>query len=285
MKNSMKVYIVSGRDPYKATKELLSKMRFSLKNKKVFIKANLHPNKIASTDVGVVRAILEKLKNCDTTIGGNVGISGEPFTINGYDKFEKKFNVRLLNLDKDEKIVKKVKNPLRFNDFPIAKSVLDADYVINASKLKIHCHAKVTLCLKNLFGCIPGRVKILIHPYINEAIHDYMQIFKSDLNIIDGVVGNQNDEFYPNTVKSNIVIGGYDVLSVDVVGTKCMGVYPCEVEYLKLLNYDKLKIDVIGEKIEKVFKEYDTRRRPIRTLRGFIESGLRTAVKLNLLSR
>jgi len=281
----MRVYIVKGEDPYKTTKALLNKMKFSLKDKKVFIKANVHPNKIASTDVNVVRSILEKLKDCDVVIGGNVGILGEPFSINNYDKLAKEFNVKLIDLDRGEKVIKKVKNPLRFKDFPIAKSVLDADYVINAAKLKIHSHATVTMCLKNLFGCIPGRIKLTIHTHINEAIHDYMQILKSDLNIIDGIVGNQNDEYFPNPIRSNIVIGGYDAIIADVVGTKCMGIDPGEVKYLKLLNYENEKIEVIGEKIEDVIKNYDRRRRPKRTLRFFIEDGLRLAVKLNLLSK
>ena len=190
-----------------------------------------------------------------------------------------------MDLDNDERVVMKVKKPMRFSEFPIAKSVLDADYVINAAKLKIHNHATVTLCLKNLFGCVSGRTKILIHPYINEGIHDYMQILRSDLNVIDGIIGNQNDEFFPNTMRSNIVIGGFDPISVDIVGTKCMGVDPEEVEYLKLLNYKEKEVEVIGERIEKVMKKYDRRRRPIRIIRNFVESGLRTAVKLNLISR
>jgi uncharacterized protein (DUF362 family) len=281
----MKVYIIKGKDPYKVTKELLGKMKFSLRDKKVFIKANVHPNKIASTDVNVVKAILEKLKNCDVAIGGNIGITGKPFIVNNYDKLAKEFNAKLIDLDMDEKIIKKVRKPIRFNEFPIAKSVLDSEYIINAAKLKIHSTAKVTLCLKNLFGCIPGRIKVLIHPFINDAIHDYMQIFKSDLNIIDGIVGNQNDECIPNPVRSDIIIGGYDALSVDIVGTRCMDIDPEEVKYLKLLNYENKKIEVIGEKIEDVKKKYN-RIIPVGTYtRHFIEDGIRTLIKLNLLSK
>jgi len=281
----MKVYIVKGKNPYRTTKDLLDKMKFSLRDKKVFIKVNVHPNKIASTDARVVKAVLEKLKSCNVVIGGNVGITGKSFKINNYDKLVKDFNARLIDLDKDKRVTRKVKNPIRFNEFPIAKSVLESEYFINIAKLKIHSHAKVTLCLKNLFGCVSGRVKLTIHPFINDAIHDYMQIFKPDLNIIDGIVGNQNDEFFPNPIRSNIVIGGCDPLGVDIVGTKCMGVEPEEVEYLKLLNYKNREIEIIGERIEDVKKNYGTRRRSIRTIRFLIEDGLRTAVKLNLLSK
>lgn len=279
------VYIVKGKDPYNATKELLGKMKFSLRDKKVFIKVNVHPDKIPSTDVNVVKAILEKLKDCDIIIGGNVGILGKPFKINGYDKLARDFNVRLINLDKDESVIVKVKNSLRLKEFPISKTVLDADYIINAAKLKVHNFAKVTLCLKNLFGCIPGRTKLLIHPHINEVIHDYVQILSSDLNVIDGIVGNQFDECMPYPIDSNIIIGGYDPLSVDIVGTKCMGIEPEEVGYLKLLNYEKRKIKIIGEKIEDVKKDFNRKVLAKRHIRNFVENGLRAAIKLNLISR
>jgi len=279
----MKVYILKGSDPYKTTKKLLDKMNFSLSNKRVFIKSNVQPNKTVSTNVNVVRAILEKLNDCKVVIGGNVGIRGRSFRINNYYNLEEEFGVELLDLDRDDIVIKKVRDPIRYKEFPVAKSSVNTDYVINVAKLKIHSHAKVTMCLKNLFGCIPGRVKLTFHPFINDSIHDYMQIFRSDLNIIDGIVGNQNDEVTSHPVRSNVMIGGYDALCVDVVGSRCMGIDPWEVEYLNLLNYDSRNIEVVGEKIEDVMRYYSRRKLPMTYIRYFIEDCLRLAIRLNLL--
>lgn len=279
----MKVYILKGGNPYKTTKKLLEKMDFSLTNKKVFIKTNIQSNKVVSTDVNVVKAILEKLKDCKVIIGGNAGMSDKLFRINNYYDLQEEFDFELLDLERDDIVIKKVRDPIRFKEFPVAKSSVDADYVINASKLKIHSHAKVTMCLKNLFGCIPGRIRFSIHPFINDAIHDYMQIFRSDLNIIDGIIGNQNDEGIPHPVRSNIMIGSYDAVCVDVIGSMCMGVDPEEVDYLKLLNYDSRKIEIIGEKIEDVAMHYSRRKLPMTYIRYFIEDCLRLAIRLNLL--
>jgi hypothetical protein len=77
------------------------------------------------------------------------------------------------------------------------------------------------------------------------------------------------------------MIGGYDALCVDVVGTRCMDVDPEEVEYLKLLNYDSRNIEVIGEKIEDVMKKYNRKRLTTTSIRYFIESCSRLAIKLN----
>ncbi len=279
----MRVYILKGGNPYNTTKKLLDKMDFSLTNKKVFIKANVQPNKVVSTDVNVVRAILGKLKDCKVIIGGNAGMSDKPFRINNYYDLQEEFDFELLDLERDDIAIKKVRDPIRFKEFPVAKSSVDADYVINVAKLKIHSHAKVTMCLKNLFGCIPGRIRFSIHPFINDAIHDYMQVFRSDLNIIDGIIGNQNDEGIPHPVRSNIMIGGYDAVCADVVGARCMGVDPEEVEYLKLLNYDSRKIEIIGERIEDVAMNYSRRKLPKTYMRYFIEDCLRFAIRLNLL--
>lgn len=278
------VYITRGNDPYQTTKVLLKRMRFSLKNKKVFIKTNVHPEKLPSTDVNVVRAVVDRLNNCETIVGGNVGITGKSFDVNNYHALED-MGVKLVDVDLDKKVFVKVRKPIMFKKIPIAKTILDCDYLINVAKLKIHNHAKVTMCLKNLFGCIPGTPKLLMHSHINYAIHDYMQVLRSDMNIIDGIVGGQNDEFYVTPIRSNIVIGGLDALSVDIVGAKCMGVDPGDVEYLRLLGYDKKKIRVIGENIENVMKRYDMRIKPVRRIRNFMEEGLRLAVKLNLISR
>lgn len=278
------VYILKGKKPYETTKELLKRMRFSLKNRKVFIKTNVHPARLPSTDVDVVKAVIESLKNCETIVGGNVGIAGKSFKVNGYHELED-MGVRLLDIDLDKKVFLKVKKPVRFAKIPVAKTLLDCDYVINVAKLKIHNHAKVTMCLKNMFGCIPGTAKLLMHPHINDAIHDYMQVMRSDMNIIDGIVGAQNDEFYLTPMRSDIVIGGKDALSVDIVGARCMDVEPCTVKYMRLLNHESKEINVIGESIESVAKKYDTRLVPIRKIRNIMERGLRVAVGLNLISR
>jgi uncharacterized protein (DUF362 family) len=280
-----KVYIVKGDNPYMSTRKLLQKMDFSLEGKKVFIKTNLHPDREPSTDVNVVRAVLDRLEDCDIVIGGNVGLLGEPFRINGYDILAREYGVRLLNIDADRVVSVKVKHPLRFSKVSISKTVLDSDYVISAAKLKIHHFMKTTLCLKNLFGCVPGRVKMVMHPFVDEAIHDYMQVIRPDLNIIDGVFGNQCDECIPYPVKSGIVIGGYEPISVDVVGTKCMGINPEDVPYLRLLNYKRKGIKVLGERIEDVSKKYVSRTTRKRKLRNIVEAAYVHAMKLNLIRR
>ena len=258
-----KVYLLKGEDAYLLTKDLIRKTNFKLRNKRVLIKPNLTTAATAkeriTPDTGIVKAILESLKNCDVTIGDCGGNIEFAFKNLGYYKLQKDFNIKLLDLNKDKIIYKNVPNPYVFNKIPIAKTVLDSEYIINISKLKIHSLAKVTLSIKNMFGCVPTRFnRLRIHPHINRALLDIMQVVRSDFNIIDGIYGNQGDEVVSNPVHSGILIGGYDMISCDIIGSKCMNVDPGAVEYLKLAQnlFGERNIKIIGENIEKVRKDY-----------------------------
>lgn len=258
------VCIVKGNDPYLATKDLLERLKFKLKNKTVLIKPNLtistSPHSSITTDVDAVRAILEKLKNCKIIIGeGSYKNTMQAFEQAGYFELKKDFQIEFIDLNKDVQVAKTIPRPIRFSVLPIAKSVLDCDYLINASKLKIHGSATVTLCMKNLFGTVPTRKnRIIIHPYINEAICDYFQVLHPDLNIVDGIIGNQHDEILDNPIKSGIVIGGYDAISTDIIGAKAMSVDPNTVKYLRIAQqiFGKREIDIIGEQVELIKKKY-----------------------------
>lgn len=262
----MNVLIVKGGDAYKTTKQFLDKIKFKLKDKRVLIKPNLATTASSqdgiTTDVNVVRAVLEKLENCNTLIGEGASNTLDSFKLNGYFDLARDFNVKLVDFDKDEIVNRKIPKPFHFNELPFAKTALECEYLINIAKLKVHSYAKVTLCLKNLFGTVISRKnRILIHPFIQKAVCDIIQVIRSDFNIIDGIVGNQRDECISNPVMSNIIIGGYDILSVDIVGSQCMGINPKEIEHLVLAEklLGKREINLIGEKIENVKKDYDRR--------------------------
>jgi uncharacterized protein (DUF362 family) len=259
------VCITRGKDPYITTKKLLDKLKFKVTNKKVLVKPNLVTTDSSgsgiTTDVNVVRAILERLKRCEVTIAEGSSVDTlQAFESNGYVELAEEFDANLVDLNRDEVVIKKVPKPICFRKLPIAKAVLESEFLINVAKLKIHKIAIVTLCLKNLFGCVPGRDnKLVIHPSINKAICDIAQVIRPDFNVVDGIVGNQTDEAISSPVHSGIVVGGYDALSVDLVGSECMGVYPEEVEHLTIAKklFGERKIKVIGEKIEDVKKIYD----------------------------
>jgi len=45
----------------------------------------------------------------------------------------------------------------------LSRRALEADLVLNVPRLKAHCQMRVTAAVKNLFGCVPGTRKAVLH--------------------------------------------------------------------------------------------------------------------------
>ena len=267
-----KVYIEKadveyGEESYEKAKEFLKKVKFKVKDKKVLIKPNLVTDDSSQSgitaDVSLCKAILERLENCKVVIGND----SDNFRNTGYDKLEKEYNCKIVSFDKLNKrdiVNVKVKNPQKFSEIPIARLVLDAEYVISLAKMKIHGLCQVTLSLKNMFGCVPTRKnRIKIHPSIRTALLDILQIRKPDFGFIDGIIGNQMDEVSSNPIKHGILLCSKDCLGLDIIGTRCMGINEDAIEFLRkakgFYNYNSDKVEVKGERIEDVMKPYEIR--------------------------
>lgn len=83
----------------------------------------------------------------------------------------------------------------------ITNSFLDADVVINVTKLKTHSFAGYTGAVKNLYGLIPGLVKVEMHSRYPD-LGDFCQLLcdleqfaskKIVLHVIDAIVGMDGD--------------------------------------------------------------------------------------------
>ena len=81
------------------------------------------------------------------------------FEITGLAKLRKQYNVPLVHFDKEGW------NPKRIGgrEYPIAKSIDEADFIINLPKVKTHNLTILTLGVKNMYGVIPGFRKAFLH--------------------------------------------------------------------------------------------------------------------------
>ena len=287
----MKVYIDKCEDyeeSYEKAKELLKKCNFKVKGKKVLLKPNLVTGSSSqsgiTSDVSLARAILDKLDDCEVTVGNDF----DYFRDLGYDKLEKEYNCKVVSFDKLPKkdiIEVKVPNQFKFDKIPIARDALEADYIVSLAKLKIHGLCQVTMSLKNMFGCVPTRKhRIRIHPSIRIALLDILQIKYPNFGLIDGVIGNQMDEVASNPINHGILLASKDCLGLDVVGTRCMGIHEEEIEFLKramkFYKFKEEKIEVIGEQVENVMKPYDRRKGLSTHLRYLKEQAVAKYVEL-----
>ena len=60
-----------------------------------------------------------------------------------------------------------------FKSFTLGKVVTEVDKIINLAKLKTHSLTALTLCVKNMFGCVPGARKGQWHVRTHNAGKEY----------------------------------------------------------------------------------------------------------------
>lgn len=225
----------------------------------VLIKLNLcllkGPETGATVDPYVAKALVEwlldhydpgiiYLAEADAThLGANMA-----FKILGWhDVFKNVPRVKLFNLSEDE-TVNATGHYLK--DFKMSKTMLEVDYLISLAKLKTHTQQKITCIMKNQFGSIPHKYKIIYHPRLTEAIYDATAARLPDLNIIDGLVsmeGNGPTNGIPRRTK--LLLASNDPVAMDYCCARLMGFNPMSVPHLKLACERKLGntvYDIIG---------------------------------------
>ncbi len=87
-----------------------------------------------------------------------------------------------------------------FNHLRLSKEAMDADVVINLPKVKSHTQLTITLGVKNLFGCVPGKMKAWWHmeagknsDRFGEMLVETARAIDPNLTIIDGIIGHEGN--------------------------------------------------------------------------------------------
>jgi uncharacterized protein (DUF362 family)/Pyruvate/2-oxoacid:ferredoxin oxidoreductase delta subunit len=114
----------------------------------------------------------------------------------------------------------------------VTNCVAEADVVIVISKLKTHGMMTFTGAVKNLFGVIPGLLKVEYHLKMPDVMNfarllvDIAQFVKPALCIIDGIVGMEGDgpsAGQPRKIGALLISTdsfALDVAAVDLIGLK-----------------------------------------------------------------
>ena len=87
-----------------------------------------------------------------------------------------------------------------FNHLLLSKEAIDADVVINLPKVKSHVQLTMTLGVKNLFGCVPGKMKAWWHMEAGKdsarfgtMLVETARAINPNLTIIDGIIGHEGN--------------------------------------------------------------------------------------------
>ncbi|KAA3656637.1 MAG: DUF362 domain-containing protein [Calditrichaeota bacterium] len=170
----------------------------------------------------------------------------------------------ILGWDEEDFVAVDVPGGELFESINIPKSILEADAFISVPKLKTHCQTEVTVGMKAMQGVFHVDDKVNYH---NETFPwkmvDILRVAKPTLNIVDGLIAGEGyGPIYTDPVEMNLVVSSTDVVAIDAVCSKLMGIEPFEVPITRLGHTEGIgigdmeRIDVKGEAIEDVMKYF-----------------------------
>jgi uncharacterized protein (DUF362 family) len=124
-----------------------------------------------------------------------------------------------------------------FDRLRLSKEAMDADVVINLPKVKSHCQLVLTLGVKNLFGCVPGKMKAWWHMEAGKdrdrfatMLVETARAIDPDLTILDGIVGHEGNGPSAGEPRSlGVLAAASDVFALDRAMVEVLGMDPASV--------------------------------------------------------
>lgn len=190
--------------------------------------------------------------------------------------------------------------------YTFARSLYDADVYISVPKMKTHQKVGATLNLKGLVGTVSNKNQLVHwqvgYPEINGDEYPSKEAYEQGMKaavkhrgawpgndtiwrmvadlykamrkkerryftVVDGIVaGEGQGPFCPTSKNANTLICGEDLLAVDCVTARYMGLDPYKISYLNYflnnrdeydIDYDSIKVSVDGKKIDDFFSAND----------------------------
>jgi uncharacterized protein (DUF362 family) len=233
---------------------------------KILIKPNLvepMPNESgAITRKEIVEGIIKFFgdRKYEILIGEGAAVynTSKCFEKAGYYELEKKYKVKVVDLNQDEFLLAKGK----YWDFEISKLAKEC-YLISAAVLKEHAF-QVTLSMKNLMGVLRPKANYPTKSYMHfeydegfpngeeiwaKRLLDLVKAIKPKIAIIDATTAMQGSHLFGRLKTLNLTLASEDVLACDLIGAKLLGHE--KVFYLELALKEKL-----GKRPEKIVKVY-----------------------------
>jgi uncharacterized protein (DUF362 family) len=260
-------------------------------SKEVYIKVNgIDFKKHCYTSPEVLEAVINYLKNKGAIVNvmensTQANMTRIVFSINGYKEVCERTSTNIIYLDEEDYYEFEFKGKQSINEDPkgynlktfrlpstIVKIMEKRENItyINLPKLKTHSMARVTLGIKNQWGFPQHADRGKDHNYnLHSKLIDVYELIRPDITIIDGTEGTINGHYPPTAwedklvIPFNILIGGRDTLSVDVVGARIFGLTLNEVPHLKIASERGLgvadldEINIIGKDINEYKEKYD----------------------------
>ena len=125
-----------------------------------------------------------------------------------------------------------------FGTIDLTRDAVESDVVINLAKLKTHSQMRLTLAVKNLFGCVVGMRKPEWHMRAGVDIDQFARLLVQihyaiapAVSMIDGILAMEGDGPGKGGTPRHLglLIGGTDAAAVDAVISSAIGLPPEEL--------------------------------------------------------
>ena len=236
---------------------------------KVFIKPNLCSKyyiRGAVTNPYVLYHLVSLLRDRveEVVVGESNGYNyccNDALAITGVKKIVEKAGGTTINLSEDKTV--KVQNPNTYvlQNFPLPKTLIEADSVVDVPVMKTHEFTKYSGAIKNLFGCIPNNRRIFLHPKFDMVMHDLLVLLKPKFVVMDATYAMEGNG--PNrgiVIPLNLILTSSDLVVMDKVCCEIMDINWVDINHIKFIDQhlkrEKSEVQIIGEKIEDVKRKF-----------------------------
>ncbi len=153
-----------------------------------------------------------------------------------------------------------------FKRFELARELATVDGVINLPKLKTHAQMLLTMGVKNIFGCVPGKRKAQWHlqagtdiDYFSQMLLDLQDYIRPRLTVMDAIVSMEgNGPGGGDPVRTGFVAISRSALAVDTVCAQIVGKDAHQVPILRTAQAWGMedarpdRIRILGERPERL---------------------------------
>ena len=244
--------------------------------KKIVVKPNLvsSGNQLCATHADTVRATIEFLRKFSSSkiivAEGSASDTNTCYRNYGYQVLAKDYGIELVDLNEDDSVeVGVYDRNLKEVTIHLAKTMVEADYIVSLAIPKTHDCLIVTLSLKNVVVGSAQHDKQLLHqgyPAMNLNMYKVVKRIPPSLAVIDGWVGMEGNGPVGGTpVEMGLALASTDFVAADTVAAYLMGFDPAEIGYLTYargrLGVGELsQIEVRGERLESLRRRFKPHR-------------------------
>jgi uncharacterized protein (DUF362 family) len=209
---------------------------------KVLIKPNLCTERVdmkhtANTSLAVIESVVKHFRDltphvtiCESD-GARYTVE-QAYETNGIYSLVKRYNVAAVNFTREEQVW--VPNEV-LGKWNFARRFLETDYFVTLPALKTHATTVFTGSLKNQWGVVPRKDRLIWHKHLDRLLSDIAALVPVRLSIMDGIVGMQGRgpiNGYP--INANLLVGGTDEVAVDATSMRLIGLDPYSSGHVRL---------------------------------------------------